>query len=418
MIDFVKMASGFMSSKFNVALVAFLVALGLVSFFFVGGDSPMGIDEPHAPVNFTDEINPENVTLHLFYTPTCPYCKQQMPIAQEIASEMPGVSLVLHDASTYSGSMLFHEMSQRAGLDTSRLGVPTTFVGRKAIVGLHSKEQILETISECITECKAGVEVSETDGIQKAETKISDFDVPLLGKVDLTQLSLPALAVLLGLVDGFNPCALWVLIFMITLLINEKSKAKIWLVAGSFVFASAVSYFLFMTAWLNLFLLIGYIRIITLLIGLFAIGAGILNLKEYVESKGQLVCKVGDEDGKEKTMGRIQKIISQPITIGVILAVVALAFSVNAIEFVCSAAIPAIFTQVLALSAISSVEHYLYISLYVFFYMLDHIIIFGMAAFAIGSGATQKYAKWCKLLGGGIMLLLGIMMVFAPHLLS
>jgi hypothetical protein len=116
-------------------------------------------------------------------------------------------------------------------------------------------------------------------------------------------------------------------------------------------------------------------------------------------------------------MKKIDRLVSAPLTFAIILSIIGLAFVVNSVEFVCSSAIPAVFTQVLALSGLSSLQHYLYILLYVFFFMLDDLVIFGMAAFAIGSGLGEKYAKYCKLVGGAIMTVLGLIMLFAPQLL-
>lgn len=392
----------FFSSKFNIYLVIALLLIGGFALFFTGETT-------------TQVTNEDALTVHFFYLPTCPHCSEQKPIYFDVKEERTDITFIEHDASSAEGSQLFYQMAREAGLDTSKLGVPTIFVGKHPLVGVQSRDQIISAIDDCINNCKG--EEYQTDTTQEVSTGFSDYELPFLGKTDLTKWSLPTLAIILGLVDGFNPCALWVLIFLITLLLGEKSKKKIWLVVGSFVLASAISYFLFMTAWLNLFLLMGYIGIVTLLIGLFALGMGILQLKEFFTTKGDLTCKVTDEKGKEKTMNNIQNIISQPITISVIIAVIGLAFTVNAIEFVCSAAIPAVFTQVLAISGISTIQHYMYIALYVLFYMLDHIIIFGMAAFALSSGISQKYAKICKLIGGLIMVILGFILVFAPHLL-
>lgn len=390
----------FFESKFNIFLVLILMILGIFAYSF--------IEEP--------QLTKENgLVVNFFYLPTCPHCSDQKPIIEELKNELSETSFNSYDASSTKGSQIFYELSAEAGLDTSRLAVPTTFVGKHALVGVHSKEQIKEAIAECEKNCK-------TDGMhdattQEVKTSFTDYELPFFGRTDLTNFSLPVLTIVLGLVDGFNPCAMWVLIFLITLLLGEKSKKKIWLVVGSFVFASGVSYFIFMTAWLNLFLIMGYIRIITMLIGLFAMGAGISHLKEYFTTKGALTCEVGDEESHEKMITKMKNIISQPVTIGILVSIIGLAFAVNAIEFVCSAAIPAIYTQLLALSGLSTIAYYLYILMYVFFYMLDHIIIFGMAAFALGLGAGEKYAKYCKLLGGIILALLGFVMVFAPHLL-
>jgi len=153
-----------------------------------------------------------------------------------------------------------------------------------------------------------------------------------------------------------------------------------------------------------------------LIIGLVALGGGIINLKDYF-TKRALTCEVGDEESHEKTMSKIQNIISQPLSWAIIGSIIILAFIVNSVEFVCSSAIPAVFTQILAISGLSMIQHYLYILLYIFFFMLDDLIIFGLAAFAISSSIGEKYAKYCKLIGGIILTILGAIMVFAPHLL-
>ncbi|MGE0793431.1 MAG: hypothetical protein AB7V77_04615 [Candidatus Woesearchaeota archaeon] len=398
----IKFFKEFFSSKFNLYLVLILVLLGIFSFMYT------------SPSN-QEDLN-GNFSVHFFYLPTCPHCSDQKPIYFELKEERTDVQFYEHDASSTEGSQLFYKMAKEAGLDTSRLGVPTIFVNQHALVGFQTKENIINAIEQCLNECKGEEYQKET--FQEMDTSFSDFEIPFLGRVDLTKWSFPVLAIVLGLVDGFNPCALWVLIFIITLLLGEKSKKKIWIVVGSFVLASGVSYFLFMTAWLNLFLMIGYIRILTLLIGIFAVGVGVIHLKEVIETKGALVCKVGDYQSKTKTMNKIQTILAQPITWGMLIAIVGLAFTVNAIEFVCSAAIPAVFTQLLALSNISTFMTYVYILIYLFFYLLDHIIIFGMAAFALGTGVLgEKYAKLCKLIGGILMFVLGLILLFAPHLL-
>ena len=388
----------FWESKFNRYLLLSLLLIGTIAMFIA--------KEP----TITRE---DGFVIHFFYLPTCPHCAEQKPIIENLIQEMPDVNFIYHDASSSEGSALFYKMSTEAGLDTSRLGVPTTFVGKHPLVGVHSKEQIKEAIQECKETCSTnGANITS----QEMKTGFTDFELPFLGRTDLTKWSIPTLAIVLGLIDGFNPCAMWVLVYLIGLLIGVADKRKIWLIVGSFVFASGALYFLFMTAWLNIFLLVGYIKILTLIIGLVALGGGIISLKDYFTKKA-LTCEVGDEKSHEKTMSKIQDIISQPISWAIIGSIIILAFIVNSVEFVCSSAIPAVFTQTLALSGLSTLQHYLYILLYTFFFMLDDLIIFGLAAFAINSTIGDKYAKYCKLIGGIILTILGAIMVFAPHLL-
>ncbi|MBR9691207.1 thioredoxin family protein [Candidatus Woesearchaeota archaeon] len=392
----------FFASKFNIYLVIILLFLGGFAFFFTGEVSQQ-------------EAVSDKLSIHFFYLPTCPHCSEQKPIYFEVKAERDDVQFFEHDASSSEGSQLFFQMARDAGLDTSKLGVPTIFVGKHALVGVQSKEQIFSAIDDCINNCKG--DEFQSDTTQEVNTGFSDFELPFLGRTDLTQWSLPGLAVVLGLIDGFNPCAMWVLVYLIGLLIGVKDKKRIWVIVGSFVLASGVLYFLFMTAWINIFLLLGYLKFLTIIIGLVALGGGVLSLKEYMTTKGELTCKVGDEKSHEKTMSKIDRIISQPLSWAIVFSMIGLAFVINSVEFACSAAIPAVFTQILALSGISTMQNYLYIGLYTLFFMLDDLIIFGMAAFALGSGIGEKYAKYCKLLGGIIMTVLGLIMLFAPHLL-
>lgn len=401
-MNLIELLKSFFSKKSNVYLVVFLAVVGLLSFAF-SNQSP------------SQKPSVEGVEVHFFYLPTCPHCAEQKPIYYKIKEEMKDINFFEHDASTQEGLALFYKMASEAGLDTKSLGVPTIFVGKKALVGFKTHEEILSAINECISECKKGAH--ETEGKQDASTVLSEYELPFFGRTDLTKISLPLLAVVLGLIDGFNPCAMWVLIYLISVLVEVNDRKRMWLIVGSFLFASGFLYFLFMSAWLNAFLILGYLRIITIIIGLVALGGGILSIRNYFEKKEELSCEVEDEEGKEKTMNKINKIASAPLSLALIASIVALAFAVNAVEFVCSAAIPAVFTQVLSLSSNSVLENYFYIGIYIVFYMLDDIIIFSLATLAIGSGFVQRYSRYCKLGGGIILALLGVILLFAPHLL-
>lgn len=142
-----------------------------------------------------------------------------------------------------------------------------------------------------------------------------------------------------------------------------------------------------------------------------------MSIREYLATEGSLTCRVTDEEEREKTRGRIDEIVRQPLSLSIFFSIVALAFVVNSVEFLCSSAIPAVFTQILALSGLSSIENYLLIALYTFFFILDDMVIFSMAAFAVGSSFGMRYARYCKALGGTLLATLGLVMLFAPHLL-
>jgi hypothetical protein len=210
---------------------------------------------------------------------------------------------------------------------------------------------------------------------------------------------------------------MWVLAYLISLIATLKDRRKTWLIVGSFIFASGVLYFLFMTAWLNVFLVVGYLSPLTIAIGLVAIGGGIMNIREFIKTKGAIVCEVQSPESRTKTMNKMERIVHSPITFATIVGIVALAFVINSIEFACSAAIPAVFTHILSLNNLSTFQYYAYILLYVSFFILDDLIIFGVAAFAINSKFGDRYVRYSKPVGGTIMLVLGALILFVPNLL-
>jgi len=283
---------------------------------------------------------------------------------------------------------------------------PITIFGNQVFGGWESEETTGRAIEEALEQCLAG-NCPPPAGEEPGHKIV----LPIIGEIVLEDYSLPALAVILGLVDGFNPCAMWVLVYLISLIATLRDRKRIWLIVGSFVLASGILYFLFMTAWLNAFLFIGYVKPVTTVIGLVALGGGILQIREVIETKGAIVCEVTDEESRKKTMTRIQKIVSSPITLGTIAGIIALAFMVNSVEFVCSAAVPAVFTRVLSLAGLTTFQYYSYILLYVLFFMLDDLIIFGTAAFALTSNLGDRYAKYSRPVGATILIILGILLL-------
>jgi thiol-disulfide isomerase/thioredoxin len=396
--------SGFMGSPFNRALFVILAVIG-IALLLSEYAAP-------APQDYSGVL-----PVHFFYSPTCPHCAAQEPFNEKLALERPGIVIVKHDITVPSESRLMLIMAQNFSMGPEDLGTPTTIIGNRIFVGFQSENTtgalIRDAVENCIENGCGGEPVSSTS----SEFLTQGMDLPILGRTDISKISLPILAAVLGLVDGFNPCAMWVLVYLISLLMNLNDKRRLALIVGVFVFSSGALYFLFMTAWLNAFLFLGYVRVVTIFIGLIALGGGILSIKEFMETKGAMVCKVTGADDKKKLTARMRALVAAPLTWVTFGGIVFLAFTINSIEFVCSSAIPAVFTQVLALNDLPAWQYYAYILLYDVFFMLDDLLVFG-SALLIMSNTGEKYARYCKIIGGAVMLLLGILLLFAPNLLA
>jgi len=363
--------------------------------------------EPVAPQQFSGNTT---LDVNFFYHPACPHCKEQMPYNQQIAQDYPNARWIYHDTSDPVQNELMR--STLAALGKKQEGVPTTIINGTVIVGFDKAitPQKLRDALSANGAGNAGGE-NETAPVKKAIT------LPLVGTINPYEYSLPALSITLGLIDGFNPCAMWVLVYLISLTLTLNDRRRFLLVVGTFLFASGALYFLIMSAWLNAFLFVGYVRPVMIGVGAIALYWGITSLREFWKNKGEISCQVGDAKEKKKLSGEIETLLSSPLTLATFAGLVVLAFTVNSIEFVCSSAIPAVFTQVLSLASISALEHYFYIFIYVLMYMLDDIIVFALAYFAAGGALGSKIASYGHAIGAIILIALGVMLLFAPKLL-
>ena len=242
-------------------------------------------------------------------------------------------------------------------------------------------------------------------------------DTGLFGVVSLKDVSLPIFTIILGAVDGFNPCAMWILIFLITMMFSMHDRKRMWILGLTFIFTSGFVYLCFMVSWLSLASFLNSVTLIRFLIASFAVLFGMVNIYRYIKSLNSDVgCDVTDKKKRLKIMERIKKIVNEKSFLLSILGIVLLAFSVNLIELLCSLGIPVMFTNVLAMNELSTLEYTIYIGLYLLFFLIDDILIFVIAMKTLKiKGISNKYTKYSHLIGGIIMVLLGILMVIKPE---
>lgn len=395
---------GFFEDRFNRYLISVLTLLGVWLLF-----GPWGTETEPTLKGVT------KAEVHFYYSPSCPHCGQQIPVNEELKRRFPQVVFIYHDVSNPKEAQSLIERAREYEIPETELGVPATFIGGNYVIGFDSPATTGALLQQQIEDLLSGREIVRAAKAKPFDRKLT---LPWFGEVDVLAYSLPTLAIVLGLVDGFNPCAMWVLVYLISLIMSIHDRAKMWTLVGSFVLASGILYFLFMSAWLNAFLVVGYVRPLTIVIGLAALGVGINNLKGYFTTHGEIACEVGDREAKRRTMTRIERIIASPLNAAAVLAMIGLAFMVNSIEFVCSSAIPVVFTQVLTLSQLSVLAYYGYLLLYDLFFMLDDLIIFGLAALAVSAAVGSRYARFCKLVGGVVLAGLGVVLAFAPGWLA
>lgn len=382
------------------------------------------------------EVIAENkVDLYLFYSKSCPHCRAERLFLSSIKDDYPELRIHEYEISDRENAILLNKMCE--AYNTKPLGVPMTFIGDRYIIGFGDRwttgKEIENAIKECIKrKCvdpgnKIGLNVTTTTSETKS-TRVTTIpshknvsyvvDVPLIGKVNVSKIGLPIFTIIIAGLDGFNPCALWVLCFLLTLLIYAKSRKKMLLIGSIFVFASGFVYFLFMTAWLNFFLLIGYVNLLRIIIAIMAIAAGIINIKDFFFFKKGLSLTI-PEWAKPRLFKKMRALVHESTLPMVIFGTIVLAFTANTFELLCTAGFPAIYTRILTLHSLSKWVYYSYLVLYNVVYVIPLAIV--VAIFVVTMGAhrfREKHGRILKLIGGLLMLILGLVLLIKPELLT
>jgi len=376
-------------------------------------------------------VSAKEVNLYLFHGDGCPHCAKEREYLKEIEKEYDDVNIHLYEV-WYDTDNQELMAKVKKELNSSTNYVPLTIIGDKYTVGFNdnTKLMIKNNIEKCLKEdCEdvvgnvlAGKTANETTIKKevkepKKDKEDSIKDLPILGKVDVKKVSLPIMAAVIGLVDGFNPCAMWVLIFLISMLLGTKDRKKMWILGLTFLFTSAFIYLLFMVAWLNVAIKMNTVIWLRITIAIIAIIAAFINLKSFYKSlKKDTGCEVVDSKKRKNIIEKIKKFTLEKSLILGLLGVMTLAVSVNFIELACSAGLPLLFTQILALNNLSKLSYMIYILIYIFFFLMDDIIVFVIAMFTLKiTGISNKYSKYSHLIGGIIMLLIGLLMIIKPE---
>ncbi len=388
------------------------------------------------------------LNIYLFWGNGCPHCAKEKEFLNEILPKYPQVNY--NDYEVYynqANSELMRKVSSMLGSNIN--GIPYLIIGDKEFVGFSEGITDLE-IEDKIEECLSGscpdsvasiISASSAVGIDTEQDQIYDehtikdednkydneqndenkerktVNLPFLGSIDALDFSLPVITIIMGVLDGFNPCAMWVLLFLISLLLGFKDRKKMWILGLVFIFASALCYFLFMAAWLNLILFIGFIAVVRVIIGIVALAGGAYSVRKGLKNKDG-GCEVTSAKERRIVFEKLRQIASKNNLFIAIGGMILLAFAVNLVELVCSAGLPAVFTQVLTMSNLEVWQYHGYILLYIFFFMLDDIIVFAVAMITLRmTGISTKYSRYSSIIGGLLMLIIGLMLVFKPELL-
>lgn len=386
-----------------------------------------------SPVQASGEAN-----IHFFSSKYCPHCRQAEIFLRDLKTEQPSLIIHKYEVSHQQNSQLLTAVAN--SLDVSGQGVPFILINKQSIIGfsestggeiyslLNSEELEEDFVAEIIEENRLTPiieeitvpEVNSTESEQdqaptNEDQQVQEIELPLFGRVNLHNISLPLVTIMIGLVDGFNPCAMWVLIFLISLLLGMKDRRRMWALGLVFILTSGFVYFLFMSAWLNFFLFLGLVNWVRIAIALLAVIVAINYLRDFIKNK-DAACQVDLGGNKKKIFSSLKEIVYRKNIVWSLIGIILLAFSVNLLELVCSAGLPAVYTKLLSMHNLTKFEHYSYLLLYILVFMLDDVLVFVITMISMKRVTlSTKYAHYAHLIGGIVMLIIGLLMFFKPE---
>ena len=350
------------------------------------------------------------VNIYLFYSNTCPHCAKEEKVLNQLEKEYGDkIKVFRYEVNDdVDNLLLMYDVKELLNVEGSKTGVPFTVIGKEYYVGYS--EWVGNDLEKQIRH-NLELDTQEETVVEKGKVTL-----PLLGEVNAADTAVGVAAVILGFVDGFNPCAMWVLLFIISMLFGMKDRRKMFILGFAFLFTSALFYFLSM---LGINLILDFITTdqIRDLIGIVAIIFGIYNLYVYFrDRKLEDGCQIVDEKKRKTIMAKVKKIKNARNFFIALGGIIVLAISVNMVELACSAGFPMVFNEILVANEIGGFMRIIYLLLYVFFYMIDDMVVFTISMCTLSiAGMTTKYNKLIKIIGGILMLIMGLLLIFKPE---
>jgi glutaredoxin len=364
------------------------------------------------------------VDIEVFVREGCPHCAKAKEFLSALKLERPDVRISIYDVSRDSSALeRLRQVSLAQGLN--KLGVPAFYINGRLIVGFSEEANTGERIKAELARAEQSESAADTcaadenPACEKDSTAPSEperFEIALFGHaLSLERVGLPMFTLAMGLLDGFNPCSMWVLILMISLLAPMQNRWRMLAVAGTFIAIQGIAYLIFMTAWLNLFLLVGLSRASEIIIAAVAILAGAVHIKDFL-AYGRGISLSIPEKSKPGIYAQIRRILQAENLIGAMTGAVVLAVLVQIVEFLCTSGFPALYTRILTLQHPSGMNYYGYLLLYIAAYMVDDAVVLGIGIYTLSQKRLQeREGRWLKLISGAFMVGLGVYLLAIRH---
>jgi len=376
-----------------------------------------------------DQGSPQ-ADLEVFTRAGCPRCAAAKRFLDELQRSRPTLRILIRDIGEDPAALA--RLTNVAAAQNSRtIGVPAFYVRGRLLIGFagpdRTGQQILALLNQPESPpagpapeeaCRPELTIPCDRAATEPQPALDGISLPFVGRLTVQGLGLPLFTLILGLLDGFNPCSMWVLVLMLSLLAGLRDRVKLLAIAGTFVAVQGLVYFAFMAAWLNVFLFIGLSRAAEILLGAIAGLAGVVHVKDFLAFGRGLSLSVPSST-KPTLYAKVRPILYAEHLAGALLGTVVLAVLVQGVEVLCTAGLPALYTGILTRHQLEGRLYYGYLLLYNAAYMFDDVIVLGIGAVTLSRRRLQeREGRWLKLVSGLVMVGLGIVLIAKPEWLA
>ena len=344
--------------------------------------------------------------INFFYSETCPHCKAEQEFLDTMQEKYPEIKINRHLSSNGENRKLMIDLLIKHSAEKYTGLVPLTFVGEEFIMGFDNADGVGKEIEASIQKQLSNTEPKPIEDSGKVK-------LPLIGEVDLGKYSLFGQAFVLGFFDGFNVCSLGALVLILGLVLVLRSRMKILFFGGAYILATAIVYGVLIVLWYKLFYYLGpVLNIMNVFVGAMGILGAVYFFRQFLKFKkyGPTCDTAQNNNIVTKFSRKVQNTFKETGGIwGIVISIFVFAIVITVVEFPCSAVIPVLFAGILAKAKLSALTYLFYIALYIFFYMLDEIIVFLIAVFTMNIKiASGKSMIWLSLIEAIVLLGLGI----------
>ena len=360
----------------------------------------------------------ETVRLYFFQQEGCPMCERMKPFLAEVAAAEPRLEIVEEEVGrTIAGLRSLKQAADKFGIESPN--VPAVFLGTHAWIGYSGAitAEILKTVescleSGCIDAMNDPLPGERTAGETVVETRV-------FGKIDLGALPLGISTLLIALLDGVNPCSLWVLTFLLGMVMHTGSRRKILVVGLVFLVTTAAIYGLFILGIVQVLSILSIAVWIRYAVALLAFAMGAVNVKDFFAFKKGISLTISDRN-RRRISTRVRGLISSDrSTLSLAASTVFLAAGVAIVELPCTAGFPVIWSNLVSSAGTAVPMFAILLSLYLLVYLADELVIVGAAVLSFRRiTMDEARGRYLKLIGGVVMIALSSVMVISPALME